>query len=86
MVSKKAVWISVGVVGLIVVITTTVLLVVLLKDDSDDDAKLEETFVVTNLGSINGSVFRTRLDKKFIGFRGIRYAEAPIGDLRFRVG
>lgn len=87
MVSKKAMWISAGVTALVLIIITTVLLVVFLGKDSDEDEKfeVEETLVETSLGKINGSVFRTRLDKKFIGFRGIRYAEPPVDDLRFRV-
>lgn len=84
MVSKK-VWIPSAVVALIVVIVTTVLLIVFLGGDSESDNIEDETIVLTSLGAINGSIFATRLDKKFIGFRGIRYAEPPVGDLRFRV-
>ncbi|KAL9703203.1 hypothetical protein quinque_006721 [Culex quinquefasciatus] len=40
--------------------------------------------VHTGLGSIRGSVLETRLGQKFFAFRGIRYAEAPTGSLRFR--
>lgn len=39
----------------------------------------------TNLGQIRGRVLESRLGKPFIAFRGIRYAEAPINDLRFKV-
>lgn len=39
----------------------------------------------TNLGQIRGRVLESRLGKPFIAFRGIRYAEAPIDDLRFKV-
>jgi hypothetical protein len=69
----------------VVIAITTVLLVVFLGKSSDEDELPEETLVETSLGRINGSIFRTRLDKKFIGFRGIRYAEAPVDELRFRV-
>lgn len=62
-------------------IVTIVLLLVFIKNADE----LEETFVETTLGKINGSIFRTRLDKEFVGFRGIRYAKAPVADLRFRV-
>lgn len=85
MVSKKVAWITVAVAAIVVIIVTTVLLVVFLGNDSNAEEKVEETLVETTLGKINGSIFHTRLDKKFIGFRGIRYAEAPVDDLRFRV-
>ena len=38
-----------------------------------------------NLGEIRGRVLESRLGKPFLAFRGIRYAEAPIDDLRFQV-
>lgn len=41
--------------------------------------------VNTNLGQIRGRVLESRLGKPFLAFRGIRYAEAPIDDLRFQV-
>ncbi|XP_043269312.1 uncharacterized protein [Venturia canescens] len=41
--------------------------------------------VSTPLGRIEGSFMKTRLDKQIYAFRGIRYAEAPTGDLRFKV-
>lgn len=43
-----------------------------------------ETIIVdTDLGQIKGLEMLTRLDAKFWSFRGIRYAKAPIGELRF---
>lgn len=85
MVSKKAKWILVTISLIVVTAVTTVLLNLFLGQESDEETKIEETLVETSLGKINGSVFYTRLDKKFIGFRGIRYAEPPVDDLRFRV-
>lgn len=42
--------------------------------------------VRTDLGDIRGNVLQTLLDKRnFYSFRGIRYAEPPIGELRFKV-
>lgn len=41
--------------------------------------------VDTNLGRIQGRNLRSRLDNSFLAFRGIRYAEAPVNDLRFQV-
>lgn len=84
MVAKKTLWIS-RIVALFVVIVVAVVLGVVLSNKSDSELKeaLEETVVETKLGKIKGSIFTTRLDKKFIGFRGIRYAEPPINNLRF---
>lgn len=41
--------------------------------------------VTTNLGEIEGAVLRTRLGKPIFAFRGIRYANAPVNELRFQV-
>lgn len=40
--------------------------------------------VTTPLGSIQGSILATRLGKPIYAFRGIRYAKAPINELRFQ--
>lgn len=88
MISKKALWITAVVaVALIVVASAIISVFVLIKRSSSEEPidNLEETLVETKLGKINGSVFFTRLDKKFIGFRGVRYAEAPVDELRFQV-
>ncbi|XP_056638295.1 juvenile hormone esterase-like [Diorhabda sublineata] len=52
-----------------------------------NDSKLEETskpVVTTPLGKIKGTLITSRLGKTIFSFRGIRYAKAPIGDLRFQ--
>lgn len=46
-----------------------------------DDAKIS---VDTTLGTVDGIEMKTRFGSKFWAFRGIRYAEPPIGDLRFQ--
>uniref|UniRef100_A0A1I8N4W4 Carboxylic ester hydrolase n=1 Tax=Musca domestica TaxID=7370 RepID=A0A1I8N4W4_MUSDO len=38
----------------------------------------------TTLGAIKGVEMETRLGNKFWSFRGIRYAEPPVGELRFQ--
>lgn len=48
-----------------------------------EDAK--EPHVKTPLGQIRGSILTSRLNKTIYSFRGIRYAEAPVGNLRFKV-
>lgn len=45
----------------------------------------ESAVVQTPLGEIRGSVLQSRLGNHFYAFRGIRYAQAPIGPLRFKV-
>lgn len=46
-----------------------------------------ETYVWadTNLGRVRGTKQVSRIGKSFYQFRGIPYAQAPIGDLRFEV-
>lgn len=43
------------------------------------------TIVKTKLGEIKGRSMTSRLGQSFLGFRGIRYAEAPVNELRFQV-
>ncbi|XP_055902948.1 esterase FE4-like [Eupeodes corollae] len=42
------------------------------------------TLVETHLGKIRGSLMKTEKGSDFIGFRGIKYAEPPIGENRFK--
>ncbi|CAH0564912.1 unnamed protein product [Brassicogethes aeneus] len=43
------------------------------------------TIITTPMGKIEGSIpFQTRLGRDIFSFRGIRYAKAPIDDLRFQ--
>lgn len=45
----------------------------------------QEPLVTLSLGKIKGSVLTTRLGKPIFAFRGIRYAKAPVEELRFKV-
>lgn len=45
----------------------------------------DEDEVSTPLGKIRGSFMQTRLGERIYSFRGIRYAEPPIGENRFQV-
>lgn len=46
----------------------------------------DEFFTVnTDKGSIRGRYLKSRLGRSFLAFRGIRYAEAPVDELRFQV-
>ncbi|RZB40045.1 COesterase domain containing protein [Asbolus verrucosus] len=40
--------------------------------------------IPTPLGQIQGSILASRLGKQIFSFRGIRYAKAPVEDLRFQ--
>lgn len=46
---------------------------------------LDAPTVKFGLGEVRGSFFESRLGKKIYAFRGLRYAEGPIGPLRFKV-
>ncbi|XP_015110997.1 esterase E4 [Diachasma alloeum] len=48
----------------------------------DASANPEVTF---SLGKVKGSLLESRLGKKIYAFRGLRYAEGPIGPLRFKL-
>ena len=39
--------------------------------------------VLTSLGKIKGRITHTKQDKSIFSFRGIPYAEPPVGNLRF---
>lgn len=41
--------------------------------------------VKTKLGEIRGRTMTSRLGQSFLAFRGVRYAEAPVNELRFQV-
>lgn len=45
----------------------------------------ENPIVTTPLGQIKGTVMTSRLGKPIYSFRGIRYAKAPVNELRFKV-
>lgn len=47
-------------------------------------AEISPTVVVKN-GSLAGSLMRSRRDREFFAFRGIPYAQPPLGQLRFEV-
>ncbi|XP_051164874.1 uncharacterized protein LOC127283823 [Leptopilina boulardi] len=44
----------------------------------------DKTLVSISLGKIKGSFMQTRLGKEIYSYRGIRYAEPPVGELRFQ--
>lgn len=44
----------------------------------------EKPIVSTTLGQIQGSVMKSRLNRPFYAFRGIRYGKPPVGELRFK--
>lgn len=45
----------------------------------------ELPIVTTDLGKIRGNFLTSRRGQRFLAFRGIRYAKAPIDELRFQV-
>lgn len=49
---------------------------------ADESNSLE---VNLSLGKVKGSLLTTRLGRKIFSFRGIRYAEPPVGERRFQV-
>lgn len=45
----------------------------------------EYSEVVTSLGTIKGTRMTSYHGRPFYAFRGIRYAQPPVGELRFKV-
>lgn len=45
----------------------------------------ENPIVKLRLGAVTGTTMTTRLGKQFDAFRGIPYAQPPVGPLRFKV-
>lgn len=50
-----------------------------------DHHSTEEHIVTAPTGKIRGSIFTSRLGKQIHAFRGVRYAEPPVGQQRFQV-
>lgn len=65
----------------------TILVSCSLQFCSTNAEKQDEQFpiVKTKLGEIKGRSMTSRLGQSFLAFRGIRYAEAPVKELRFQV-
>lgn len=47
--------------------------------------QVQDPIVITDVGLIRGLVMKDRNDEDYFAFRGIPYAEAPIGNLRWKV-
>ncbi|XP_055595421.1 juvenile hormone esterase-like [Uranotaenia lowii] len=60
-----------------------VVLLILAIDLVQSIPESDPPIVHIGLGSIKGSVLTSRLGNRFVAFRGIRYAEPPVGPLRF---
>lgn len=69
------------------IVLATVLGVCLAFPDANNIAQEDnkEPLVALSLGKIKGSLLTSRLGKPIFSFRGIRYAKAPIEELRFKV-
>ncbi|XP_043269297.1 esterase E4-like [Venturia canescens] len=68
----------------IFVVTFICVTLILVQDGAGNNIPFNPE-VSTPLGRIKGSFMTSRLNKKIYAFRGIRYAEPPTGDLRFKV-
>ncbi|CAG9854755.1 unnamed protein product [Phyllotreta striolata] len=64
--------------------TGRMILVVFLLSIWSARAEIAEPLVTTPLGQVKGTVITSRLAKSIFSFRGIRYAKAPVNDLRFK--
>ncbi|XP_030763816.1 esterase E4-like [Sitophilus oryzae] len=68
-----------------IISTLLALAVALPNPDTNATPKDGESLIVTTpLGQIQGSVIQSRLGKHIYSFRGIRYALAPVQELRFQ--
>lgn len=45
----------------------------------------KQPIVNTSLGKVKGFILKSRLGKPIYSFTGIRYAKAPVNELRFQV-
>ncbi|KAK5641616.1 hypothetical protein RI129_010163 [Pyrocoelia pectoralis] len=54
------------------------------KPDHKAVSEKSVSIVTTPLGTVQGSLMQTRNGKQIIAFKGIRYAKAPVNDLRFQ--
>lgn len=69
------------------IVLASVLGVCLAFPDANNNAQEvnKEPLVTLPLGKIKGSLLTSRLGKPIFSFRGIRYAKAPVEELRFKV-
>lgn len=66
-------------------VLAALLVVAFAYPDSNATPKEGESVIVKSpLGQIQGSVMQSRLGKTIYAFRGVRYAKAPVEDLRFQ--
>lgn len=49
------------------------------------DFKMERPIVTLTEGQIQGTTLKSVLGQHYLAFRGIPFAQPPLGDLRFRV-
>lgn len=52
---------------------------------AQNDSDAESLEILTPNGKVRGSFMESRLGKKIYSFRGLRYAEPPTGQQRFKV-
>lgn len=48
------------------------------------DKELSDLVLTTALGKIRGTLLTSQAGRNFYAFRGVRYAKAPVGELRFK--
>lgn len=66
--------------------TDLIILLLAIFCNADSNSEVDDLPIVnTSLGRIQGRNLKSRLGNSFLAFRGIRYAEAPVNDLRFQV-
>ncbi|XP_019873364.2 esterase E4 [Aethina tumida] len=53
-------------------------------DGNIPNKNAEQPIITTPLGQIQGTIIASRLGKQIYSFRGIRYAKAPVNELRFQ--
>lgn len=61
--------------------------IVILQFTSIEAKAIEENnspIVSTKVGQIKGNYMKSKNDREFLAFRGIRYAKPPVEELRFR--
>ena len=66
-------------------VLATVLATTILASTHDQGSSDEGIVVETAQGRLRGSVLITRKGRKIYSFRGVRFAQPPIGKLRFKV-
>jgi hypothetical protein len=70
---------------MVTAIVSVLFVAILLTLADGQDPTADPLVVTTAQGYLKGSILTSRKGKSIYSFRGVRYAQPPVGSLRFKV-